>query len=90
MKDKTQSTERVERLFQLPTGALGRSARIELSGNRQAVIEGCRGIVKYDEDCIELRTVDGTVRFTGRELCMNSLNPSCAVVSGRLVSVEFR
>ncbi len=88
MKQKTVS-EKVEKVLDMPVGALSKMARMEMSGNRQVLIEGCRGIVKYDEDQIEVRTADGTVRFTGRELCMKSLNPACAVITGRLVSVEF-
>lgn len=73
----------------MPVGVLSKAARMEVSGNRQVLIEGCRGIVRYDEDQIEVRTADGTVRFSGRELCMTSLNPACAVITGRLLSVEF-
>lgn len=81
--------EKAERMLRVPTGVLAAVTRMELSGNRRVLIEGCRGIVRYDEDVIELRTVDGTVRFTGRELCMTNLNPACAVITGRFVSLEF-
>ncbi len=78
-----------EAALSLPLGVLTEASHIELCGNRRALLEGCRGIVKYDEDVIELRIDSGTVRFTGRELCMTNLNPACAVVTGRLVSLEF-
>ncbi|MBQ7037610.1 MAG: YabP/YqfC family sporulation protein [Clostridia bacterium] len=81
--------KKVENTLDIPVGVLSRAARMEVSGNRQVLIEGCRGIVRYDEDQIEVRTADGTVRFTGREMCMTSLNPACAVITGRLLSVEF-
>ena len=73
----------------MPIGTLTEASHIELCGNRRALLEGCRGIVHYDEDVIELRIDSGSVRFTGREMCMTALNPSCAVVTGRFVSVEF-
>ena len=38
---------RVEKALELPVGSLSSAARIELSGNRRAVVEGCRGIVEY-------------------------------------------
>ena len=88
MKRKTVS-EKVEKALDLPVGVLSNVFRMEVSGNRQVLIEGCQGIVKYDEDQIQVRTVSGTVRFTGRELCMTALNPACAVVTGRLCSIEF-
>lgn len=79
----------VEKTLDIPCGVLSNAARMEVSGNRQVLIEGCRGIVKYDEDQIEVRTAEGTVRFTGRQLCMTGLNPACAVVRGKLLSIEF-
>lgn len=91
MKQKTRAavSSKLEKALDIPVGALSKAARMEVSGNRQVLIEGCRGIVKYDEDQIQVRTADGTVRFTGRELCMTSLNPACAVITGRLLSLEF-
>ena len=88
MKRKTVC-ETVEKALDLPMGVLSNLVRMELTGNRQVVVEGCEGIVKYDEDRIQVRTVSGMVRFTGRQLCMTSLNPSCAVITGRLLSIEF-
>ena len=91
MKPQTRAalSSKIETALELPTGALSKTTRFELSGNRQVLIEGCQGIVKYDEDQIQVRTIGGTVRFTGRELCMTSLNPACAVITGRLLSLEF-
>ena len=82
MKPKLVS-EKVEKALDLPIGVLSKVARMELSGNRQVLIEGCQGIVAYDEDQIQVKTLSGTVRFTGRELCMTALNPACAVIPGR-------
>ncbi len=91
MKRETRAaiSAKMEKVLDMPVGVLSEAARIELSGNRQILVEGCQGIVKYDEDQIQLRTVSGTIRFTGRELCMTSLNPACAVITGRLLSLEF-
>ncbi|MBQ9964260.1 MAG: YabP/YqfC family sporulation protein [Clostridia bacterium] len=86
---KKPTRRQAEVALSLPTGVLTEASHMELCGNRRAMIEGCRGIVKYDEDVIELRVDNGTVRFTGRELCMTNLNPTCAVVTGRLLSLEF-
>lgn len=88
--DRKEALSRhLERSLQLPDGLLTAMPRLELSGNRRVLIEGCTGIVDYDEDRICLRTAVGTVRFFGRYLCMHRLNPTCAVITGRLLSVEF-
>lgn len=83
-------TRRVEQALELPEGALGNCARLEMAGNRRVVVEGCRGIPgirgrahppEHDEP--------GTIRFMGRGLVMNCLTDDCAVITGFLLSVEF-
>ena len=82
-------TQRVEQVLELPEGSLSGAARVELSGNRRAVVEGCRGILEYEEGVIRLNTTSGIVRFMGRDLTMNCLTEDSAVVSGTILSVEF-
>ena len=82
-------TRRVEEVLELPEGALSGAARVELSGNRRAVVEGCRGILEYEEGVIRLNTTSGIVRFMGRDLTMNCPTEDSAVVTGFILSVEF-
>ena len=82
-------TRRVEEVLELPEGARGNCARLEMAGNRRVVIEGCRGIQEYEEGLIRLSTTSGTIRFMGRGLVMNCLTEDCAVITGFLLSVEF-
>lgn len=81
--------ERVEQVLELPVGSLSGAARIELSGNRRAVVEGCRGIVEYSDGLIRLNTSSGIVRFTGNNLSMSCLTEENAVVEGVILAVEF-
>lgn len=80
---------RVEQVLDLPGGALSSAARIELSGNRRAVVEGCRGILEYEEGVIRLNTGSGILRFIGRELGLSCMTEESAVVTGVILSVEF-
>lgn len=92
MKERAKENllgQRVEKWLDLPTGAVTPVTRMEISGKRRVVIEGCQGILEYSEDCICLRVCEGVLRLLGRSLCMNCLNPSCAVISGNVLSLEF-
>lgn len=84
-----RTAEKAEHLLSLPSGVLTAGTRMELFGNRRVLIEGCKGIVKYDEDCVQLRIAEGVIRFLGCELSMTSLHPSCAVIIGRMTAIEF-
>ena len=66
--------------------------RVELLSDREAVVDGCRGILEYSECCIRLCTGALTVRFTGEGLTMRSFGGTGAVVEGKIrqMNNEFR
>jgi len=63
--------------------------RVELSANKQAVIEGCDGIVEYSETCVKLNCKTMLVALQGFELCLNYLSSSQVCVSGQLTLLQF-
>lgn len=64
-------------------------AVIELTGNRTAVVDGCDGIVDYDDEKVIVRTGRLTVRFLGRDLKLKRLTENSAVIEGFFQSVEY-
>lgn len=64
-------------------------AVISVTGNRSAVVDGCDGIMDYDEEKVILRTGRLTVRINGRGLRLTRLTQSSAVVEGVISSLEY-
>ena len=62
---------------------------IELTGNRFAVVDGCDGIVDYNDERVVLRTGRLTVNFSGRNLRLKRLTENSAVVEGFISSLEY-
>ena len=62
---------------------------IELTGNRFAVVDGCDGIVDYNDEKVVLRTGRLTVNFSGRNLRLKRLTENSAVVEGFISSLEY-
>jgi len=81
--------QRVERALEMPPGAISGGAHMEFYGNRQVTVEGCRGVLEYDEDAVRLSTDTGIVRFTGRSLSLTCLSGDSAVISGFILTVAF-
>ena len=73
----------------IPAGTLTKGAQIVLSSNREATIEGCRGVLEYGDDRIRLSTGSSVIRFTGSELEIKSLSPGHAAIKGFIVSIEL-
>lgn len=62
---------------------------IELWGNRRVVIDGCDGVVDYNEDQVVIRSGKLTLVFEGQGLRLKKLTESSAVIEGRLQQVSY-
>ncbi len=62
---------------------------IELRENREAIVDGCRYVINYDENGIELRLEGICIRFKGMKLKMSSLVFGQAVIMGEIAGIEF-
>jgi len=76
-------------LFDIPPSALGGVPQIELAGNREAVVDGCKGVLEYDENVVKLATDKMTIRFEGRGLQIKVLTHDSAIVTGFITNIEF-
>lgn len=75
--------------MQLPESALTDSFKIEIVGTNTACVEGCRGIVEYEESSIALNLGKNVVRFCGADLEISSFFEQQAVIKGTVMTVEF-
>ena len=76
-------------IFDIPQTALAGIPQIEMAGNREAIVEGCQGVLEYDENIIRLSTGKMSIRFMGRGLQIRVLTRDSAVVEGFITHVEF-
>lgn len=81
--------ERLTGMLDIPPSALSGVSQIEIAGNREAVIDGCQGILEYDENNIKLTTGKMAVRFSGRALQIKVLTHDSAVIEGFISNIEF-
>ncbi len=81
--------KRIENALDLPQGTLSDQPHIEINGRNELIIEGCHGILSYEEDLMELQTGVGMLRINGRQLLIHVLVDGSSKVCGQLLSVEF-
>jgi len=65
------------------------SPRLELNGNTELLIEGCKGVVAYAEEEIRLDLGELTLAVIGADLTMRTLRLEECAITGRIASVEF-
>ena len=64
-------------------------AVISVTGNRSVVVDGCDGIVDYDQEKVILRAGRLTVRVNGQKLRLRRLTEDSAVIEGVISSLEY-
>lgn len=64
-------------------------AVIAVTGNRSAVVDGCDGIVDYDQEKVILRAGRLTVQISGRDLRLRRLTEDSAVIEGIISRLEY-
>lgn len=66
-----------------------KSSQIEILGNNEAIIEGCKGILEYEEDVIKLNLGKMSVKFCGKNLTVKCMNNDSVILSGFISNIEF-
>jgi sporulation protein YqfC len=62
---------------------------VVLYGNKQAIIEGCKGVVDYCEEFLKLDLGKLVLKISGRDLVIESYVYEELELKGEIVSVEF-
>lgn len=81
--------ERLACAMQIPMASIMDLTHFELNGNREVVVDGCKGILEYDENIIKLNTGKMVTKFLGRHLNIKCLTPDSLVIEGLITSIEF-
>lgn len=86
---KAGGRSKLASFFEMPEAAMGSISHIEISGNTEAIVDGCQGVLQYDENVIKLNTAKMVVKFTGKRLQIKCMTNENAIISGYITGVEF-
>ena len=85
----THWSEKLNDTLEIPQTAQPGTAQIELAGNREAVVDGCGGILQYEDTLVRVAAGQLIVRFTGRDLCICHMQAGQIRITGLIAGVEF-
>ncbi len=88
-KNKKEIAYRLSKTFEMPENVFSGGAQMEILGNREAIVDGCKGVIEYDDEIIRLSTGNMIVCFRGVGLEIKGLTASNAVISGMITAIEF-
>lgn len=81
--------ERLACVLDLPVEAVMDLPHLEMSGNKEILLENCRGIIGYGEEEIRVSTGRGIIRVCGQGLTLKNLRVDSIIIDGTIHSVEF-
>ena len=82
-------SEKLNDSLEIPQTAEAHTAQIELIGNREAVVDGCRGILQYEDAVVRIAAGELVVRFTGSDLCICTMQAGQTRITGVIAGVDF-
>ena len=62
---------------------------VDLISNKEALINGCKGIIEYDECAVRINCGHLIVSFEGSDLSIKALSVEEIIVSGEIMKIEF-
>lgn len=75
--------------LELPKDIACGSVIVTVTGRRALVLENYRGIVSFDEQCIQIQTKDGRVSVSGRHLKVDYYTNEEMKLSGLISRISY-
>ena len=63
--------------------------RIEMTGNREIIIDGCKGVVEYTENNIRISLGESVMSLSGVNLVIQSFDNDVVIINGQISDIDF-
>lgn len=86
---KATAVQKVSRLLDVPQSTFRADCHLEMTSNTEAIVEGCSGVLEYNDEVIRLNGGKMVIKITGRNLQIRCMTGESAIVEGFILSIEF-
>ena len=63
--------------------------RIEMTGNREIIIDGCKGVIEYTENNIRISLGESVMSISGDNLIIQSFDNDVVIITGQISDIDF-
>lgn len=63
--------------------------RIEMTGNREIIIDGCKGVIEYTENNIRISLGESVMSISGDNLIIQSFDNDVVIINGQISDIDF-
>ena len=79
----------IARKSKIPLGFIKNPVHYEMNSNKEIAIEGCKGILHYEESAVKLNMQNTVTVIYGQKLNIKCLTEDSLIVTGFINSIEF-
>lgn len=79
----------MSRFTELPVEALCAMPVVTIKGRDEVEITGCRGILRYEDERVTVKTADGDCTVTGQRLILSDFRNEVLYVRGEIDGIHF-
>lgn len=76
-------------ILQKSKGFIRMNSQIQITGNKEVLVDGCKKILEYNDVYVRVSTWDMNVNIWGNELKVNDFGSGAIFVCGKIQSVEL-
>ena len=87
--NKIKNNDKLAEVLSFPQGTFRNFPTIQIKGNREITIDGCTGLLSYEEENILLETRYCRINIIGRTLTLSNLTKNILAIRGFIKNVEF-
>lgn len=87
---KGRTLHRIAQMIDVPAEVLISVPRVEVVGHLQFRVENHHGLEAYESDRIVVRTPDGRLTVTGRQLVIGWIDRNEMLVTGQVYNLAFQ
>lgn len=88
-KENRTAVEKMGDVLEVPLYAMTGTPCIEMIGNREFMIESCKGIIEYSQEQIRISAGQYIIKIAGRGMRLVGMRESSLHISGVIISIEF-
>ena len=81
--------KKAAKALELPEELISGAPHIEMSGNRDVIIDGYMGIIEYDDEKVKLSAGKYAIKISGRDLTLKNMQRDSICISGFIYAMEF-
>lgn len=90
MKEKTKNfRKRLTNALEMPEEVVLKTVKTTVMGTESITIENYGGILEYESDLIKIKTKDGIITVTGKEMTIGTVTDADIYISGKINSVRW-